>query len=187
MVALAVVENQERRHTEINRAHKTHNPKSRCGNLSNTYTKPPKSPFHLSTDSCLQSDNGVSTSNNPVQQYLYSILIVALALSRIIPSRKSHILVLSLRPPCSCSLCLRHSRAMDGAMGSYYHGFSWEHIMVSLLFGEPSCHSNTTVHGRSRSSYFEREATFQRYPTAAVHGTLDRALLLCLAHCDRCY
>ena len=104
MVALAVVENQERRHTEINRAHKTHNPKSRCGNLSNTYTKPPKSPFHLSTDSCLQSDNGVSTSNNPVQQYLYSILIVALALSRIIPSRKSHNLVLSLRPPCSCPL-----------------------------------------------------------------------------------
>ena len=46
---------------------KTHNPESRCGNLSNTYTKPPKSPlFHLSTDSCLQSDNGVSTSNNTI-------------------------------------------------------------------------------------------------------------------------
>ena len=44
---------------------KIHNTRSRCGNPSNTYTKPPKSPFHLSTDSCLQSDNGVSTSNSP--------------------------------------------------------------------------------------------------------------------------
>ena len=43
-------------------------------------------------------------AENPVQQYLYSILIVALALPRIIPSRKSHNLVLSLRPPCSCPL-----------------------------------------------------------------------------------
>ena len=124
-------------------------------------------------------------AENHVQQYLYSILIVALALPRIIPSIKSHNLVLPLRPPCSCPLCLRHSRAMDGAMGSYYHGFSREHIMVSLLFGEPSCHSNTTVHGRS-VSYFGRETTFQRYPTAPVHGTLDKALLLCLVRCDRC-
>ena len=45
---------------------KTHNTKSRCGNPSNTYTKPPKFlRFIFSTDSCLQSDNGVSTSNSP--------------------------------------------------------------------------------------------------------------------------
>ena len=45
---------------------KAHNPKSRCGNLSNTYTKPPKFSVRsmiFSTVSCLQSDNAVSTSN----------------------------------------------------------------------------------------------------------------------------
>ena len=70
VVALGVVAGKE---TEINRAHKTHNPKSRCGNLSNTYTKPPKSPLHLSTDSCLQSDNGVSTSNSPPARNIVTI------------------------------------------------------------------------------------------------------------------
>ena len=44
---------------------KTHNPNSRCGNLSNTYTKPPKFSVLMifSTVSCLESDNDVSTSN----------------------------------------------------------------------------------------------------------------------------
>ena len=63
MVALGVVAGKET--LKLIGNIKTHNPKSRCGNLSNTYTKPPKSQIHLSTDSCLQSDNGVSTPNSP--------------------------------------------------------------------------------------------------------------------------
>ena len=45
---------------------KTHNTKSRCGNPSNTYETPEiLRSMILSTVSCLQSDNDVSTSNSP--------------------------------------------------------------------------------------------------------------------------
>ena len=55
---------------------KTHNTKSRCGNPSNTYLyeTPEILRSFFSTDSCLESDNGVSTSNKAQRKIeLYAV------------------------------------------------------------------------------------------------------------------
>ena len=82
VVALGVVAGKE---TEINRAHKTHNTKYRCRDIPGklqygvkvvpldqiqyNYETPKILRSIFSVDSCLQSDNGVSTSNNCTVQY----------------------------------------------------------------------------------------------------------------------
>ena len=60
MVALGVVA-RKRETLKLTEHIKTHNAKSRCTNPSNT---PKNLRSIFSTDSCLQTDNGVSTSNN---------------------------------------------------------------------------------------------------------------------------
>ena len=65
MVALAVVETQKKE-TEINRAHV--NPQHKISlwkSIQHIYETPEILRSIFSTDSCLQSDNGVSTSNIP--------------------------------------------------------------------------------------------------------------------------
>ena len=67
MVALGVVAGKEaqKKRPKLIEHIKTHNKKSRCRNPSNTYTyeTPEILRSIFSTGSCLQSDNGVSTSN----------------------------------------------------------------------------------------------------------------------------
>ena len=64
VVALAVIETQKKRHTEINRAQKKPQPKIPLWkSIQHIYETPEILRSIFSTDSCLQSDNGVSTSN----------------------------------------------------------------------------------------------------------------------------
>ena len=66
VVALAVIETQkEETHTEINRAHKNPQPEIPLWkSIQHIYETPEiLRPMIFSTVSCLQSDNGVSTSN----------------------------------------------------------------------------------------------------------------------------
>jgi len=67
VVALAVIETQKKRHTEINRAQKNPQPKIPLWkSIQHIYETPEIVRSIFSTDSCLQSDNGVSTSNTIV-------------------------------------------------------------------------------------------------------------------------
>ena len=72
VVALGVVAGKEtqKKTLKLIERIKTHNTKPRCRNPPNTYTKPPKFSVPL-TGSCLQSYNGVSTSNNCFGNFMY--------------------------------------------------------------------------------------------------------------------
>ncbi|CAM9113071.1 unnamed protein product [Laminaria digitata] len=73
--------------------------------------------------------------------------------------------------------CLRCCRAMDGAMGSYYHGFSREHITAHREEDNPERLEHLLAKGEQNLRFVLRKYRMEepRRPDALLGETVDAA------------